>query len=36
MRINGEKITDADATLRKGERLLLRVGKNPFRLVLLR
>jgi len=35
VRINGEKITNADSTLRRGERLLLRVGKNPFRLVLL-
>ena len=35
VRIDDEKVSDADLVLRKGQRFVLRVGKNPYRLVVL-
>jgi len=35
VRIDDEKVSDADLVLRKGQRFVLRVGKNPYRLIVL-
>ena len=35
VRIDDEKVSDADLVLRKGQRFILRVGKNPYRLIVL-
>jgi tyrosyl-tRNA synthetase len=35
VRIDDEKVSDPDLVLRKGQRFILRVGKNPYRLIVL-
>jgi tyrosyl-tRNA synthetase len=35
VRIDDDKVSDADLVLRKGQRFVLRVGKNPYRLIVL-